>query len=159
MSYRIYPVTDTPLTCNDYTVRINGEEVKLDTARVSAIPFSRRWPGHQRSLDQTEIIQFLSLAADEPLAIEIIPRLPFESVKIRPASLGITPEAENGAIKFTLDSPAYLTVEPYGRSRALHIFADAMPSYDIDISSPHVIYFGEGEHDICLLRLKSNQTV
>ena len=67
MSYRIYPVVHTHPLCNDYRVFVNGEEVGLNTARVSAVPFNRRWPGHQRQTDQTEMIQFLSLASDEPL--------------------------------------------------------------------------------------------
>ena len=159
MSYRIYPVVSTEMTCDDYSVKVNGAEASLNTARVSAVPFSRRWPGHQRTLEQTEIIQFLSLATDEPLSFEITPKKPFEEVKIRPKSLGITPAVENGSIKFTLDKPAYFTVEPHGRSHALHIFADAMPSYEVDIRSPEVIYFGAGEHDIGLLKLRSNQTV
>ena len=51
MSYKIYPVVDTELKCADYRVKINGEEVALNTARVSAVPFNRRWPGHQRQLE------------------------------------------------------------------------------------------------------------
>ena len=162
MSYKIYPVVDTELKCADYRVKINGEEVALNTARVSAVPFNRRWPGHQRQLEQTEVIQFLSLAfdgADEPLSFEIIPETPFEAVKIRPQSLGIDPIVENGSIKFTLDKPAYFTVEPFGRNHALHIFADPMPTYDVDIDDPDVICFGAGEHDVGLIELKSNQTL
>ena len=159
MSYKIYPVIHTQPFCNDYRVFVNGEEVDLNTARVSAVPFNRRWPGHQRQLDQTEVIQFLSLASDEPLSFEIIPQTPFENVKIRPRSLGIVPRIENGIIKFTLDKPAYFTVEPYGRNRALHIFADPMPSHNVDIHDPSIIYFGAGEHDAGIIELKSNQTL
>lgn len=42
MSYRIYPVTETDLSCNDYKIKINGKEVSADSARVSAMPFNRR---------------------------------------------------------------------------------------------------------------------
>ena len=159
MSYKVYPVIPTELHCDDYRVFINGTEVKLSTARVSAVPFNRRWPGHQRQLDQTEVIQFLSLATDETLSFEIIPQTPFESIKIRPRSLGIIPTIENGTIKFTLDKPAYFTVEPYGRNRALHIFADPMPVYNVNTSSSDVLYFGAGEHDVGLIELQSNQTL
>ena len=159
MSYKIYPVIHTQPFCNDYSVFVNGEEVDLNTARVSAVPFNRRWPGHQRQLDQTEVIQFLSLASDEPLSFEIIPQTPFENVKIRPQSLGIVPRVENGAIKFTLDKPAYFTVEPYGRNRALHIFADPISEYNVDKASPDVLYFGAGEHDVGFIELTGNQTL
>lgn len=159
MSYKIYPVTATEPSCSDYRVRINGRDAALNTARVSAHPFNRRWPGHQRSEDQSEAIQFLSLAADEPISFEITPVSPFEQVKIRPKSLGIAPTVENGIIRFTLQAPAYFTVEPYGRSRALHIFADPMPAYQVDVHDPSVIYFGAGEHDAGLIELRSDQTL
>ena len=159
MSYRIYPVIPTAPVCNDYTVKVNGEEVALHTARVSAHPFNRRWPGHQRQAEQSEAVQFLSLATDEPLTLEIIPREPSREVKIRPQSLGIAPVVEGGAIKFTLERPAYLTVEPYGRHRALHIFADPIREYDVDITDPNVIYFGAGEHDVGLIEMKSHETL
>lgn len=159
MGYKVYPVIPTEPHCDDYRVFINGSEVKLNTARVSALPFNRRWPGHQRQLEQTEMIQFLSLASDDPLSFEIIPSMPFENVKIRPQSLGIVPRVENGIIKFTLDKPAYFTVEPYGRNHALHIFADPISEYNMDKASPDVLYFGAGEHNVGLIELTDNQTL
>jgi hypothetical protein len=158
MSYNVYPVTKTDF-CEDYHVKINGKEAECNTARASAFPFNRRWPGHQRQIEQSEIIQFLSLETDASLTFEITPSLPFESVQIRPKSLGITPTVEDGKIKFTLEKPAYFTVEPYGRSRALHIFADPKASYGIDKSDPDVLYFGAGEHDAGLIEMKSGQTL
>ncbi|MBO5270321.1 MAG: hypothetical protein J6B77_06020 [Clostridia bacterium] len=160
MSYRCYPVTETELFCDDYIVKINGKEVALDVARVSAVPFNRRWPGHQRQIEQSECVQFLSLATDGPLSFEILPKLPFDEVKIRPRSLGITPEVtQDGRILFTLEKPAYFTVEPYGRHHALHIFADPMPDYALDTESPDVLYFGAGEHDVGMIEMRSNQTL
>ncbi len=159
MSYTIYPVVNTEPKCTDYRVKINGEEAALNTARVSAMPFNRRWPGHQRQIEQSEVIQFLSLSTDGPLAFEITPKVPFEQVKIRPKSLGITPEITDGKIVFTLENPAYFTVEPYGRNHALHIFADPMSDYPVDKSAPNVLYFGAGEHDVGMIELKSNQTL
>jgi len=159
MSVQFYPVIPTMPDCDDYRVKINGQEVSLNTARVSAVPHNRRWPGHQRQIEQTEAIQFLSMATDEPLQFEITPKDAFESVKIRPQSLGITPEIKDGRILFTLNEPAYFTVEPYGRNRALHVFADPIPSYEIDRDAPDLLYFGAGEHDVGTIELKSNQTL
>ena len=158
MSYNVYPVTKTYF-CEDYHVKINGKEAECNTARASAFPFNRRWPGHQRQIEQSEIVQFLSLETDEPLTFEITPALPFESIQIRPKSLGIQPTVEDGKIKFTLEKPAYFTVEPYGRNRALHIFADPKASYGIDKNDPDVLYFGAGEHDAGLIEMKSGQTL
>lgn len=159
MSIHIYSVTKTKDDRQNYKVKINGRSVPLDTARVSAVPFNRRWPGHQRDKEQTELINFLSLSLDEPVTFEITPETPFEEVKIRPLSLGITPKIKDGKITFTLKKTAYFTIEPYGRMGALHIFADPMPCYDIDHNDPGVLYFGAGEHDVGEIELKSNQTL
>lgn len=160
MSYRVYPVTETELKHTGYRIKINGQDVETNTARVSAIPFNRRWPGHQRSEDQTELINFISLETDEPLDFEIIPEEKPEKTVIRPLNLGIEPEIdENGSIRFTLEKPAYFTVEPYGRRNALHIFADPISNYKTRQNSPETLYFGKGEHDVGLIELKSGQTL
>lgn len=161
MSWKNYPVTKTELNHDGYEVKVNGENVSLDAARVSSYPFNRRWPGHQRSIDQTHLVNFLSLEADEPLKFEIKPKEKFEKVNIRPISLGIEPEiTDDGRIIFTLEKPAYFTVEPYGIANALHIFVDPVIDYShIDKNDENVIYFGKGEHDVGMINLKSNQTV
>lgn len=160
MPYRVYPVTKTEVQCKSYRVLVNGAEVPLDTARVSAIPFNRRWPGHQREIEQSELINFLSLATDEPLEIEIFAEKPFNGVNIRPASAQIKHEITNsGSIRVHLERPQYFTVEPYGRSGALHVFADPMPAYDVDLTSDKVRYFGRGEHDVGLIELHSGETL
>ncbi|MBR4959877.1 MAG: hypothetical protein IKY52_03165 [Clostridia bacterium] len=160
MSIRFYPVQESSFHHSGYTVKVGGKTVPTDAARVSAVPYNRRWPGHQRTLDQTEMISFLSLAADEPLQFEITPETPFENVQIRPLSLGIKPEiTPDGRILFTLPHPAYCTVEPYGRQNVLHIFVDPLPEYDIDPAAPHTIYYGPGIHDAGQIELHSNDTL
>ena len=159
MPVKMYPVTGKELFHDGYEVKVNGKPVALDAARVSAIPFNRRWPGHQRTEGQTELVNFLSLAMDEPVSFEITPKAPFEKSEIRPASLGITPEIDGGVIRFTLEKPACFTVEPYGRQNALHIFADSMPAYNIDPADENVIYFGPGIHEPGQIVLASNQTL
>ena len=160
MSIKIYPVADTELSHDGYQVKLNGQFVKLDTARVSAVPLNRRWPGHQRSTEQTELCNFLSFAMDEPVSFEILPKEPFESVTVRPRSLGIEPViTEEGAIRFTLDRPAFFTVEPYGRHNALHVFADPMPDYHVEPQDRDVIFFSPGIHEVGQIELHSNQTL
>lgn len=161
MSFKIYPVTQTELLCTDYTVTVNGVKADLNSARVSAVPFNRRWPGYQRDISQTELVNFLSLATDEPLTIAVTPNLPFdeEKVVVRPQSLGIKPECRDGKITFTLPGASYCTVEPFGRNHALHIFADPVKDYGIDIHDENVLYFGPGEHAADMIEMKSNQTL
>ena len=101
----VYPVIKTDVVCSDYEVKINGNSFETNTARVSAVPFNRRWPGHQRDISQTETVQFVSLSCDEKIEFEITPKLPFDAsqVKIRPRSLGIVPKiTEQGNIKFQI---------------------------------------------------------
>ncbi len=159
MSMHLYPVTKTLPDAGAYSVRVNGIPAELDTARVSAMPFNRRWPGHQRSMDQSELASMLSFAADEPVTVEVTPLLPFDTAVIRPASMGIIPEICNGKIIFTVEKPGYFTLEPFGRHNALHIFADPMPRYDADPKDENVIYYGPGEHDAGLITLHSGQTL
>lgn len=160
MSYKVYPVTETELSHEGYEVKINGQTVKTNTARVSAMPFNRRWPGHQRSVDQTELVSFLSLETDEVLHFEIRPLQPFQEVKIRPLSLGISPRiTTDGSICFTLEKPAYFTIEPFGRENALHIFADPLQEGYPEPEAENVLYYGPGEHDVGMIRLESNQTL
>lgn len=159
MAVKIYELTEVPYSCKNFDIKINGVDVTPDTARVSAMPFNRRWPGHQRSLEQTELVNFVSMAMDEPVTFEIKPKIPFTSVKIRPKRLGITPDVTDGVIRFTLDKPAYFTVEPYGRHNALHIFADPMVDYGVDIHDENVLYFGKGFHEVGNIKLQSNQTL
>ncbi len=160
MSVKLYHVTQTNLAHDGYRIKVNGTEARLDTARVSAMPFNRRWPGHQRSTEQTELINFLSMETDEEVSFEIIPKEKFAKVEIRPKSLGIEPEiTSDGRILFTLKKAAYFTVEPYGRHNALHIFADPVSDYKIDTADSNVIYYGKGEHHAGMIELKSNQTL
>ena len=161
MSFRVYPVVATEPFCEDYSVKVNGQAVALHSARVSAVPFNRRWPGHQRPMEQSEAVQFLLMAADQPLEFEITPCRPFDvrQLKIRPRSLGIVPEVVGGKIRFTLPRPAYFTVEPFGRNRALHLFVDDLEGPLVDGGREDVIYFGPGEHDVGFIELRSGQTL
>ena len=159
MALSIYPVQENENICNDYTVKLNGIPVALNTARVSAVPFNRRWPGHQRELEQTELVNFLSFSMGEPVTVEIIPKTPFQEVVIRPLSLGIKPTVTDGKISFTLEKPACFTVEPYGRNRALHIFADPVADYSAALQEQDLLYFGPGVHDPGQITLRSGQTL
>ncbi|NLD87573.1 MAG: hypothetical protein GX633_04870, partial [Clostridiales bacterium] len=157
--YNVYPVVKRAEVCLDYEVYINGKRYDTDTARVSAMPFNRRWPGHQRSKSQTELISFVSLETDEKLSFDIVPKGDSDDVIIRPASLGIKPEIRDGHVLFTLSKPAYFTVEAFGRNRALHIFADPIEVCNVDKSDENVIYYGPGEHFEEIIELHDNETL
>ena len=157
---KVYPVTKTKDLCDDYTVYINGEKAELNTARVSAYPFNRRWPGHQRQIEQTELVNFLSMQADETVEIKIIPKVPSLNFRIRPRNPRVKAAINcNGEIKLTIAHAGQYTIEPYGRNHALHIFIDPVDDYDIRNDDKNVVYFGAGEHNVGDLYLKSGQTI
>lgn len=159
MSVKIYPIQAVDYAVTNYDIKINGVSVSVDTARVSAFPINRRWPGHQRQIEQSELINFISFACDGETVIEITPHEEYEGFAVSPRSLNLKTEITDGkTIRVTIDRPAYFTVEPYGRHNALHIFADPISPYHFE-SNEDVLYFGEGIHDIGMLTLKSNQTV
>lgn len=160
MKFHLYPIQPNDLPRVGYRVKINGIDAPTDSARVSAIPYNRRWPGHQRTLDQTEAAEFLSLASDEALTFEITLPRPTDHVIIRPQSLGIDCEliTPNQA-RFTVPHAAYFTVEPYGRHEALHIFIDPIEKEKSDITSPSCIYYGPGVHDVGQIVLTDGQTL
>ncbi|MBQ8407810.1 MAG: hypothetical protein IJY39_02985 [Clostridia bacterium] len=161
MSVKIYKVTQAQDRCDDYQVYVNGEIAELNSARVSSYPFNRRWPGHQRQIEQTELVSFLSLEADEEFELRIVPKRPSLSVSIRPRTLKAeTKIYANGEILMKVPRDAgQFTVEPYGRSGALHVFVDPVSSYKVDTDSDNLLYFGAGEHNVGDLYLKSGQTV
>ena len=82
MSAQLYPVSTTYLSCDDYEIAVDGACAMPDTARVSAYPFNRRWPGYQRSKSQTELVNFLSLALDGPVTFTVRPKAPFDAAAL-----------------------------------------------------------------------------
>ena len=55
----------------DYKVYVNGQEVPVYTCRISAYPFNTWWPGHERAIDQSEVVSYVNLVSDEELKIEV----------------------------------------------------------------------------------------
>lgn len=160
MSYKVYPVTEVEDNCEDYEVYVNGAKASLNTARVSAYPFNRRWPGHQRQLEQTELVNFLSMESDTEVELKIIPKIPSLGVRIRPRNLNMQAKTDaNGQITIRIKGAAHFTVEPYGRNRALHVFIDPVSTYNVDKNDKNVLYYGAGEHDVGDIYLQSGQTL
>lgn len=87
---------------NDYTVTVNGKEVPVYCCRISAMPFNRVWPEHQRNLDQTELCSFVNLVSDEELTIEVKPNRAFNKAFVKPYSKNIVTKSTDGVILFTL---------------------------------------------------------
>ena len=95
---QIYPVTETEYHTINYFVKINGQQAAVDSARVSAYPFNRRWPGHQRQIEQSELVNFISFACDGETVLEITPKEKFEHFVIRPRSLEFKSEDRKSVV-------------------------------------------------------------
>lgn len=147
---------ERPLS-EDYQVFVNGEEVPVYTCRISKYPFNAVWPGHQRSIDQTETASFVNLVSDEALKIEVISCIPHERVLLKPYSKGIKHTEEDGKISFTLEENGQLVLECGSYHHCLYIF-NSKP-----IAAPEktdvTYYFGAGIHFPGKITLKSNESM
>ena len=137
----------------------DGRALKVEPVRCSKMPFNRRWPGHQRPKDQTEICGLARFTLTKPTEVELQVNEPFSRVAVRPLSKGVKPVVDGRRIRFTVATAGQYTVEIDGWHRNLFLFADPPEAYDVDRSDPKVRWFGPGEHDVGLLELKSGETV
>ena len=67
-----------------FIMKVDGVDTPLHIARVSAAPINRRWPGHQRPVEQTELVSFALFETDDAAEITLRPAKKFESVVVRP---------------------------------------------------------------------------
>jgi len=137
---------------------VNGKSLYASVCYVSAVPFNRRWPGHQRSEDQREEAYFARLSADEPVKFTYRPKKAFSECVVRPLSKKIEPAVYGGEITFTIPSCGGYTVELDGTHNALHIFIDAPVNYAVSKENCSY-YYGPGVHSPGLITLNSGETV
>lgn len=159
MSLTLYPLPDGAPQCDLYTIYINDQQVVAHAARVSAMPFNRNWPGHQRTLDQTEVIPFVSFNMVEPVHIRVITHTDYREAVLRPSSKGITPACRPRELSFTLSIPGQYSLEIDGTKGALQLFANPPAAYHIDETDENTLYFGPGIHHPGTINLQSGQTV
>ncbi len=144
-----------------YSININGVPAEAYDCRVSAMPFNREWPGHQRPLDQTEDAAFISFEAMTEVELRVRPEKPFEKAIVRPLSKHVSCRREGDEVVFTLATPGAYVLEPDGFHNALHIFFN--PCRDFLAEATHsgnqVVHFAPGVHEIGDYRIESNTTV
>ena len=137
-------------------ITLNGRAADAYRARVSRVPYNTPWPGHQRTLDQTEMASFVSFETDEKVNVRI--ELPAEACVVRPLSKGIQAKCEDGAITLTIPGPGQYTVEPQGLP-AVHVFANPPENFGFSANDEGVRYYAPGIHKIGVVRLKSHERV
>lgn len=154
-----WPAPEGEKLSEDYTLRVDGRAVPVYSCRVSAVPLNQVWPGYQRPLDQTELAGFAYWGMSKPVTVEVISNRPFQSVAVRPSSLGIRPSVKGRRISFQISKTGQVTVELDGPHRALHLFADPPESGVPKAGDPNVLYFGPGIHRPGKITLRTGQTV
>ncbi len=158
---QVYPVPEGERIYSGYAVEVDGEKVPVSEVRCSAMPFNRRWPGHQRQVEQTELCGMARFAFSGKATVTVTAANDFRTVKIRPLARNVAFHRKGRTVTFDISRPGGYSVEFDGYHNNLHVFADAKESgepCDTNRASPG-LYFGPGTHDIGIRWLKSGDTV
>ncbi|MBR4651988.1 MAG: hypothetical protein IKO72_01385 [Kiritimatiellae bacterium] len=113
-------------------VTFDSAPVRVEEMTVSAIPFNRYWPGHQRPRDQTKKAYFAAFDTDRGGLLQV--------------------DGE----KRVIDGPGKHTFMVDGGRTELHVFADPPWRHE---KTPGELYFGPGEHFPGLILPEDGQTV
>ncbi|HRS96155.1 MAG TPA: endopolygalacturonase, partial [Candidatus Latescibacteria bacterium] len=159
MPARPYSVPGEVPIADDIICLVDGQRAPVQLCRVSAVPFNRRWPGHQRQIEQSEIAYFASFEMTAPVTVQVRPARAFKDVVLRPLSKHVHPQIDGDTISFSLPSAGGYSLEMDGYHHNLHLFADPPAKYAVDLYDPATIYFPPGCHDVGILQLKDGQTV
>ncbi len=140
----------------DYTVFVNGKEIPVYTCRISKIPFNRPWPGHQREVNQTEIVSFVNIVSDETVDIRVDIHRPYKTVSLRPFAKEIKLAEQDGTVAFSLDEGQFvLSCDDF--HGCLYIFHSRPIICEDTASVTH--YFGPGVHMPGKIQLHDNESI
>lgn len=143
----------------DYKVYVGGNEVPVYTCRISKYPFNTWWPNHQRQIDQTEIVSFVNIVADEEFVMEVEPltKTAYERIMVKPYSKGVTCTKRGDRIVFTLKENSTYAFELDDYHSLLYIFNNK----PVSCPNPEDVtyYFGAGVYYPGKITLKSNESV
>lgn len=154
---KIYQVADDALA--QYEVSLNGQAARLNSATVSAVPYSTHWPGRQRSASQTERAPFLRFESDERVHVIVKTKKTPSRAVLRPLSAGVKVALSGNEVRFTLARPGNYALEIDGPHSAIHIFFSPIQDFDAREGDENTLYFGPGIHFAGEIRLTSNQTM
>ena len=158
VSIKIYPLPQGEVAA-PISITAGGQPLPVSLCYVSAYPYNRRWPGHQRTPDQRETAYFARLAAEGPVTFQYTPARAFAACIVRPLSAKVTPEVKDGVVTFTLPHAGGYSVELDGFHNALHLFLDPPMGYSVAPDAKGVHYFGPGVHHAGILNIKDDETV
>ena len=160
----VYSVPEGERIYGGCTVTVDGAAAPVSEVRCSAMPFNRRWPGHQRQIEQTELCGMVRFAFDGKATVSVTAGRDFREVKVRPLSRGIVVRRDGRTATFDITRPGGYSVEFDGWHNNLHVFADAMAGtaerqQQADNRKGSAIVFGPGAHDVGIMTLKSGDAV
>ncbi len=152
-----FPIT-VP-TSKDYRVFIGGEEVPVYTCRISAYPFNTWWQGHQRPVNQTDLVSYVNLITDEAVTLEVEPLsdAAYERIMLKPYSKGVLPRREGSRIVFTLTENGGYVLELDDYHHLLYVFNNKPVLCEHPSDVTH--YFGPGVHITGRIELKSGESL
>jgi len=143
----------------DYKVFINGQEVSVYTCRISAYPFNTWWPGHQRPINQTELVSYVNLVSNEEITVEVEPltKNADGKVMVKPYSKGIQTKKIDNRIVFSLRENGAYVFEIDDYHGLLYLFNNK----PVPCMAPEEVtyYFGKGVHFPGKIVLRSNESV
>ncbi len=143
----------------DYKVYVNGQEIPVYTCRISKYPFNTWWPGHQRPIEQTDLVSYVNLVADEAVKIEVEPltKSAYKKVMVKPYSKGVEVKKVGGRVAFTLNTNGGYVFELDDYHNLLYIFNNK----PVICENPDKVtyYFGKGVHFPGKITLKSNESI
>ena len=149
---------NVPLS-KDYKVFIGDKEVPVYTCRISKYPFNSWWPGHQRPINQTDVVSFVNLVCDEEVQIKVQPltKTAYERIMVKPYSKGVVATKDGDKIVFTLKENGGYVFELDDYHNLLYIFNNKPVLCDNPDNVTY--YFGAGIHFTGKITLKSNESV
>ena len=123
---------------------------------ISAYPFNRWWPGHQRQIEQSEEASFINIIADEDVTLNVTPlkRTDLSVARVRPRSKGISLTATGDNLTFTLSQSGGYVLEMGDYHGLLYIFVT--PPVEKPENVTH--YFGKGIHRVGKIVLGSGDS-
>ena len=127
------PAPDGVPTAPEWTVLVNGQKVPVysTTVFIGGPAF------------------FCNINVGGPVEIAATPSWPVRNAMIRPLSKGIKHTLEDRTIRFGIDGPCQLSVEPnHLTTHPLFIFANPIEENIPKQDDPNVIYYGPGLHTV-----------
>lgn len=137
-------------TSLDYTVKVNGQPLAVYAAPVwypqDVVPYGGPYA-------------FASFDFQGKVEVEITSTRSLDHVVIQPESRNIRPTVEGKTLRFTLERPCQLSIEPDAKRGPLLLFANPLEENRPDPSDPKVKYFGPGLHKVDMIELGDNETL